>query len=365
MATIVQFARGPRAAYEIYSAEEKARKIYFAQDTNEILVNGIAYGLNLKSLDLDLISSVTTTAPGQFVFTNTNGKSTTIDIPVATESSNGLLSKEDKIFIDTIPDVYATKEDIKSSIARLYRYKGTKQYYSDLPTEGMEIGDTYNIVNSFTIADVTYPAGVNVAWNGDDWDPLGGEDTGYSKAEADEKFIKWTLDGDRKLLFIPKGGKIIGIDNGGSGMNLMQLGIYQNGTIQQVEVGSAKYHLCLNSIDRPNLDMPNGVKQDIAFLSDIGQIDLSKYPEGSTMEYLPTVTQEYTDANGFPDRIDGKFYDIDTNRIVYNIDYIKINYLDGKLNKYDLYTATKVIPNATYEAIRKALESKLVWEEAL
>lgn len=361
MATIVQFARGPRAAYNIYSAEEKARKIYFAQDTNEILVNDIAYGLNLESLDLDLISSVTTTAPGHFVFTNTNGKTTEIDIPVATTSTNGLLSKEDKTFIDSIPDVYATKEEIKESIVGIYRYKGTKQYYSDLPTEGMELGDTYNIANSFTIEDTVYPAGVNVAWNGDDWDPLGGEDNGYSKAEADEQFVKWTLDGEKKSITIPKEGKIIGTDNSGDETDLIQLGIYSNGTVQKVEVGSSKYHLDLNSVNRPTVNMSEGVTQDMAFLSDIGQIDLGEYPEGSTIEYIPNITEEYTDTNGFPDKIDGEFYDINTNRIVYNIDYVRVSYLDGALDKYDLYTATKVIPNATYEAIHTV--NSMVWEE--
>lgn len=365
MATIVQFARGPRAAYNIYSAEEKARKIYFAQDTNEILVNDIAYGVNLKSLDLDLISSVITDVPGQLIFTATNGKTTTISIPLATIANNGLLSAQDKAIIDAIPNTYATKEEVKNLTSRIYRYQGTKQYFGDLPTEGVEIGYTYNILNPFTIGNMTYPAGTNVAWDGNSWDPLGGEDTGYSKVEADEKFVKWTPDGDRKLLFIPKGGKIIGVANDGSGMNLVQFGIYENGTVQQTEIGSAKFHLCLNSSDRPNVDMPGGVKQDFAFLSDIGTINMSEYPTGATVVYLPTIEREYVTDNGNPQKVDGNPYDAISNGINYDIDYIQILYTDTQLNQYyDLYTATKVIPNATYAAIKKAQEmSGLVWEE--
>ena len=45
MAKIVQFARGNKNLYNILTAEEKQRKIFFAQDTNEIIVNNVVYGI--------------------------------------------------------------------------------------------------------------------------------------------------------------------------------------------------------------------------------------------------------------------------------------------------------------------------------
>ena len=56
MAKIVQFARGNKNLYNILTAEEKQRKIFFAQDTNEIIVNNVVYGINLKSEDLEFIT---------------------------------------------------------------------------------------------------------------------------------------------------------------------------------------------------------------------------------------------------------------------------------------------------------------------
>ena len=64
MAKIVQFARGNKNLYNILTAEEKQRKIFFAQDTNEIIVNNVVYGINLKSEDLELLSSVEVNSPG-------------------------------------------------------------------------------------------------------------------------------------------------------------------------------------------------------------------------------------------------------------------------------------------------------------
>lgn len=112
MAEIVQFARGPKSKYSLYSPQEKLRKVYFSQDTNEVIVNDVVYGLNLKAIDLNILSEVEILGPGSFVFHKTNGTKTTVNIPVATIYSDGLLSKEDKQFLDSIPEIYATKEEV-------------------------------------------------------------------------------------------------------------------------------------------------------------------------------------------------------------------------------------------------------------
>ena len=41
-----------------------------------------------------------------------------------------------------------------------------------LPT-GQVVGDTYNILNDFTLGGEDYLVGTNVAWNGSGWDALG------------------------------------------------------------------------------------------------------------------------------------------------------------------------------------------------
>lgn len=369
MAKIVQFARGNKNLYNILTAEEKQRKIFFAQDTNEIIVNNVVYGINLKSEDLELLSSVEVNSPGKLTFTLSNGKKKIIQTaPLATIDTDGLLSKEDKALLNSIPSTYATKQEVKDVTSRVYRFRGTLQSYNDLP-DNAEIGDTYNIVKAFSIDGTYYSAGTNVAWDGENWDPLGGETDSYSKEDADAKFVSWTTDSNnKKLIILPQGSKIIGTRSDGDGSNLIQLGIYENGAIQQIEVGSIKEHLCLNSLDRPTLDLPNGVKENLAYVSDIGTIDLNNYPETAVLVYIPSLEQEFIDSNGNPQKVNGEDYNAVSNPYKIGNGYIMVTYQDSELNNYyDLFDATSVIPNATYSAIeglRIEYLDMLTWEDA-
>lgn len=67
-------------------------------------------------------------------------------------------------YVDLSP--YAKKADIVGT----YKYKGSVDTASVLPTSGQTTGDVYNIVASSSYG----PAGCNVAWNGEAWDSLGG-----------------------------------------------------------------------------------------------------------------------------------------------------------------------------------------------
>ena len=363
MAKIVQFARGNKNLYNILTAEEKQRKIFFAQDTNEIIVNNVVYGINLKSEDLELLSSVEVNSPGKLTFTLSNGKKKIIQTaPLATIDTDGLLSKEDKALLNSIPSTYATKQEVKDVTSRVYRFRGTLQSYNDLP-DNAEIGDTYNIVKAFSIDGTYYSAGTNVAWDGENWDPLGGETDSYSKEDADAKFVSWTTDSNnKKLIILPQGSKIIGTRSDGDGSNLIQLGIYENGAIQQIEVGSVKEHLCLNSLDRPTLDLPNGVKERIAYLSDTGDLDLSNYPDNAVVVYIPELKQEFVDSYGVPNKVDNS----DASYVLGN-DYIAIIYTESQTTKYDLYTASSVVPDTTYaiaKSLREEYMNMFTWEES-
>ena len=69
--------------------------------------------------------------------------------------------------INNILANYAKLTDITSA----YRYKGTVDNYSDLPTEH-KIGDVYNIKNADAANNIK--PGDNVVWNGTEWDNLSG-----------------------------------------------------------------------------------------------------------------------------------------------------------------------------------------------
>ena len=67
---------------------------------------------------------------------------------------------------------YAKKTDIASA----YNYKGSKATYAELPTSGNAIGDVWNVETD----------GMNYAWNGTEWDALGGtvDLSGYATLAA-------------------------------------------------------------------------------------------------------------------------------------------------------------------------------------
>lgn len=88
-----------------------------------------------------------------------------------------------------IANTYAKKTDISTA----FRYKGSVDTYSALPTNGVAVGDVYNI----TAADTGHgvKAGDNVAWNGNDWDNLSGvvDLSAYLKSsDASSKYMAKT-----------------------------------------------------------------------------------------------------------------------------------------------------------------------------
>jgi hypothetical protein len=80
----------------------------------------------------------------------------------ATASANGLMSAADKSKLDGFgaADTYALKSDLSS----VYKYKGSVASETDLPASGNTSGDVYNVEDT----------GMNYAWDGTAWDPLGG-----------------------------------------------------------------------------------------------------------------------------------------------------------------------------------------------
>lgn len=77
-----------------------------------------------------------------------------------TSSANGLMTASDKKKLDAFgsADTYALKKDITT----VYRYMGSVDSVSALPSSGQNIGDVYDVAD-----------GMNYAWNGSKWDGLG------------------------------------------------------------------------------------------------------------------------------------------------------------------------------------------------
>lgn len=105
-----------------------------------------------------------------------------------------------------------TKAEIDAKVSSVMRYKGSKNTYAELPSEGNEIGDVWNVVGADAVNGVR--AGDNFAWNGTGWDNLGGAVVldGYAtKDDLSRKVDK--VEGSR-LMTSAEGEKLAGIATG-------------------------------------------------------------------------------------------------------------------------------------------------------
>lgn len=69
-------------------------------------------------------------------------------------------------------------------LTTVYQYKGSVATYADLPTTGQKVGDVWNVETADP--DHGIKAGDNVAWDGAQWDPLGGNHdlSGYAQLNS-------------------------------------------------------------------------------------------------------------------------------------------------------------------------------------
>lgn len=105
-----------------------------------------------------------------------------------------------------------SKAEVDAKVSSVMRYKGSKDTYAELPSEGNEVGDVWNIVGADAANGVR--AGDNFAWNGTGWDNLGGAVVldGYAtKEDLNGKVDK--VEGSR-LMTSAEGEKLAGIATG-------------------------------------------------------------------------------------------------------------------------------------------------------
>lgn len=87
-----------------------------------------------------------------------------------------------------LPFILASGSSGGSSSGALV-FKGSCNF-SELPTTDQKNGDTYDILDDFTLGGKDYKAGTNVAWNGTSWDPLGGANSLPSGGTIGEILVK-------------------------------------------------------------------------------------------------------------------------------------------------------------------------------
>jgi hypothetical protein len=107
-----------------------------------------------------------------FIILSWTGAQNSVSASMASQNAAKTSEKNAKTS-ETNAQTYAEKaQQIKDSIASVYKACGSVNTYDDLPTEGVEIGDTYNILQADTAHNIK--EGDNVAWTGESWDNLAG-----------------------------------------------------------------------------------------------------------------------------------------------------------------------------------------------
>ena len=262
----IKFYRGLKP---YYSVDKYQDALYFCTDTQEIIMNDKTYGFNQS---VNIVSMVEYTPPGTFTFRTTNKGDIVIQIPDAQKLPNGtyisgFMSAANLETFDNIPNVYATKEELKQQVVGVYHFRGVVETFNDLPTENLSTGDTYKVKQEFDTEEGHFAEGTHVVWNGTKWVPMEGE-SGYSREEADAKFVAWS-DSTKRHIPLPVDGSITAVQDtstGSSGVLLCQRN-YGNGNV--TEVGNVRNKLTLNATERPQIDLAGGTQEKIAFESDL------------------------------------------------------------------------------------------------
>lgn len=99
-----------------------------------------------------------------------------VDNLTSDATDKALSAKQGKVLMGEI-------DGVKAKLVNIYTYKGSKDKYSELPTDAVA-GDVWNVAE----AQGGYPAGTNYAWTGTAWDALGGSidlSNYYNKSEVD------------------------------------------------------------------------------------------------------------------------------------------------------------------------------------
>lgn len=113
----VKFFRGTFEKYVAGSTHKDA--IYFSTNTNELFLNGVAYGLSKDDAAKlnDSVVSVNYDEASRVVTVSYNDKAaTTFTLPVATSSVDGLMSKEDKAAFDTLNGAIGVEGSVKYQV---------------------------------------------------------------------------------------------------------------------------------------------------------------------------------------------------------------------------------------------------------
>lgn len=165
-------------------------------------------------------------------------------------------------------------------LTTVYQYKGSVATYADLPTTGQKVGDVWNVETADP--DHGIKAGDNVAWDGAQWDTLGGNHdlSGYAQLNSANTFT--ALNTFRANIKVSNGTAA-----GSSGT--ISFGVSPTGETVQARIGTDNlgglfYHASTN---QPHI-FRVGTNNDVLVIRD----DNTKVAFSSNNNFFATVTHD-------------------------------------------------------------------------
>ncbi len=140
-----------------------------------VQVNGTALPISQKTVNVQVPTNNNQLTNGAGYQTEANVRSTITGYGFATttQMTNGLAGKQNTLTFDTTP-TEGSQNPVTSggiytafatAVTGAYKYKGSVATQEDLPSSGNKVGDVWNV----------QATGMNYAWNGTSWDPLGSD----------------------------------------------------------------------------------------------------------------------------------------------------------------------------------------------
>ena len=210
-----------------------------------------------------------------------------VDNLTSDATDKALSAKQGKVLMGEI-------DGVKSKLVNIYTYKGSKEKYSELPTDAVA-GDVWNVAE--TVDNV--PSGTNWAWTGARWDALGGSidlSGYYSKSEVDAA-IK--VETDRA---IAKESELAqGIMNAGtSAINAGAKADEALSLAQQNESNIGAINLILNGNNNPDDDITDtvGLVSRLEAVEGLIGTPAEDYDDGTLLSRLDALENLVTGGEG-------------------------------------------------------------------
>lgn len=167
-------------------------------------------------------------------------------------------------------------------LTTVYQYKGSVATYADLPTTGQKVGDVWNVETADP--DHGIKAGDNVAWDGAQWDVLGGNHdlSGYAQLNLANTFT--ALNAFRANIVVSNGTKA-------GSSSTIQLGIKPSSAKMQAEIGTDVHGAVI---------LQSTENQGHAFRigSEVNRLYLTPYNDGIAFKHIATNFATYDTTNG-------------------------------------------------------------------